>query len=147
MAAAGEEIPVGRRQRKSSVISFRPFPFVGHRLASIFFLGGGFHRFRDRFLGRSCRNRSRLQRCRMSADRRLPLVQQQLMKIILEENEIFGQKKKIRKMDFFFRRLFSNSFPASRFVSRARRFFGLFSFFFLLIFLVFFFAYGSREWQ
>ena len=41
MAAAGEEIPVGRRQRKSSVISFRPFPFVGHRLASIFFFGGG----------------------------------------------------------------------------------------------------------
>ena len=50
----------------------------------------------------------------------------------------FLAKKKNSKNGFFFRRLFSNSFPASRFVSRARRFFGLFSFFFLLIFLVFF---------
>ena len=80
-----------------SSVSFR-WPSVGF---DFFFGGGGFHRFRDRFLGRSCRNRSRLQRCRMSADRRLPLVQQQLMKIILEENEIFGQKKKFEKWIFF----------------------------------------------
>ena len=143
---------LARKFRSAGASESRPwFRFVRFLSLAIgwlrfFFGGGGFHRFRDRFLGRSCRNRSRLQRCRMSADRRLPLVQQQLMKIILEENEIFGQKKKFEKWIFFPTPL------QQQLSSVAFRFEGASFFWFVFLFLFvnfprFFFAYGSREWQ
>lgn len=101
MAAAGEEIPVGRRQRKSSVISFRPFPFVGHRLASIFFLGGG--------VSSISRSFSRPQLPQPIAIAALPDECRSEIAIgptTIDENNTRGKwdfwpKKKIRKMDFF----------------------------------------------
>ena len=68
------------------------------------------------------------------------------MKIILEENEIFGQKKKFEKWIFFPTPL------QQQLSSVAFRFEGASFFWFVFLFLFvnfprFFFAYGSREWQ